>query len=93
MWILDAEADVYDAEIFSTTLICCANAEDISNPPPATQKLASVELCLLQLEQLASTLPPPQPAVASLQGVSQVGVHPQYTNANNPALQQLKQRN
>ena len=27
-----------------------------------------------------------------IQGVSQVGVQPQYTNANNPALQQLKQR-
>ena len=60
-------------------------------PPPATQNLASVELRLLQLEQLASTLPPPQPAVASLQGVSQVGVHPQYTNTNNSALQRLKE--
>ena len=48
---------------------------------PTTQNLASVESWLLQLEQLASTLPPPQPIVASHQGVSQVGVQPQYTNA------------
>ena len=48
---------------------------------PATQKVASVELRLLKLEQLASTLSPPQPIVASHQGFSQVGVQPQYTNA------------
>ena len=58
---------------------------------PATQKVSSVESRLLQLEQLASTLPPPQPIVASHQGVSQVGVQPQYTNANNPALQRINQ--
>ena len=46
-----------------------------------------MELRLLQLEQLASTLPPPQPIVASHQGVSQLCVQPQYTNATNPALQ------
>ena len=61
-------------------------------PPPATQKLASVELLLLQLEQIASTLPPPQTVVASLQGVSKVDVKPQYINATNPDLQQLNQR-
>ena len=63
-----------------------------SATPPATPKLASVELRLLQLEQLASTLTPPEPIVASNQGVSQVGVQPQYTNATNPALQLLNQR-
>ena len=52
-----------------------------STTTPATQKLASVELRLLQLEQPASTLPPPQPIVASHQGFYQVGVQPQYTNA------------
>ena len=61
-------------------------------PPPATQKVASVESRILQLEKLSSTLPPPQHVVASLQVVSQVGVRPQYTNATNPALQQLNQR-
>ena len=60
--------------------------------PPTTQKLASVESRILQLEQPASTLPPPQPIFASLQGVSQVGVQPQYTNATNIALQLLNQR-
>ena len=39
-----------------------------------------------------STISPPQPIVASHQGVSQVGVQPQYTNATNPDLQQLNQR-
>ena len=63
-----------------------------STTTPATQKVASVESQLLQLEQLASTLPPPQPIVAPHQGVSQVGVQPQYTNATNPALQRLNQR-
>ena len=58
----------------------------------ATQKVASVESRLLKLEQLSITLPPPQPIVASHQGVSQVGVQPQYTNATNTALQQLNQR-
>ena len=57
-----------------------------------TQKLASLETRLLQLEQLASTLPPPQPIVTSHQCVSQAGVHPQYTNATNPDIQQLNQR-
>ena len=38
-----------------------------SATPYATQKLASVESRLLQLKQLTSTLPPPQPVVASLQ--------------------------
>ena len=51
-----------------------------------------MELRLLQLEQLASTLPPPQHIVASHQDVSQVGVQPQYTNSTNPALQQLNKR-
>ena len=51
-----------------------------------------MESRILQLEQLASTLPPPQPFVASHQGVSQVGVQPQYTNATNPDLQRLNQR-
>ena len=46
-----------------------------------------MESRLLQLNQLASTLPPPQPVVSSIQYFSQVGVHPQYTNATNPALQ------
>ena len=58
-----------------------------SATPPATQKLDSVESRILQLEKLASTLPPPQPVLTSLQGVSQVGVQPQYTNATNSALQ------
>ena len=49
-------------------------------------------LRLLQLEQLTNTLPPPQPIVALHQGVSLVGVHPQYTNATNPDLQLLNQR-
>ena len=30
--VLEVEPDVDDAEIFNTALICCANAEDISNP-------------------------------------------------------------
>ena len=60
-----------------------------STTTPATQKVASVESRLLQLEQLSSTLPQPQLIVASYQGVSQVVVKPQYTNATNPALQQL----
>ena len=59
----------------------------ISATPPETQKVASVESQILQLEKLTSNLPPPQPVVASLQGVSQLGVHPQYTNATNPAIQ------
>ena len=63
-----------------------------STTPPATQKVASVKLLLLQLEQLSSTLPPPQPIVASHQGVSQVGVQPKFTSATNPALQRLNQR-
>ena len=63
-----------------------------STTTPATQKVSSVELLLLQLEQLVSTLPPPQTIVASHQGVSQVGVQPQYTNATNPALQRLNHR-
>ena len=63
-----------------------------SATPPVTQKSASVELRLLQLEQLTSTLPPPQPIVASLQGVSKVVVQPQYTNSNNLALQRLNKR-
>ena len=63
-----------------------------STTTPATQKVASVESRLLQLEQLSSTLPPPQPIVASHQGVSQVGVQPQYTNATNPVIQRLNQR-
>ena len=50
-----------------------------------------MESRILQLEQLASTLPPPQPFVDSHQGVSQVGVHLQYTNATNPALRKLNQ--
>ena len=57
-----------------------------SATPPATQNLSSVELRLLHLEQTASTLPPPQPVFASLHGVSQVGVQPQYTNFTNPDL-------
>ena len=60
---------------------------------PATQKVASVESRLLQLEHLAITLPPPQPIVASNQGVSKVGAHPQYTNATNPNLKRLNKRN
>ena len=63
-----------------------------STTDAATQKVASVESRLLQLKQLASTIPPPQPIVTSHKGVSQVGVHSQYTNATNPALQQLNQR-
>ena len=63
-----------------------------STTTPATQKVASVESRLLQLKQLASTLPPSQPIVASHQGVYEVGVQPQYTNADNPALQRLNQR-
>ena len=63
-----------------------------STTTPETQKGASVELQLLQLEQLNTTLPPPQSIVASHQGVSQVGVQPQYTNATNLAIQRLKQR-
>ena len=55
--------------------------------PPVTQNVASVESQILQLAKLASTLPPPQPVVASLHGVSKVGVQPQYTNATNTALQ------
>ena len=47
---------------------------------------------LIQFKQLASTVPPPQPVVASLQDVSQVGVQPQYTNATNHAIQRLNQR-
>ena len=62
-----------------------------ATPPPETPKVASVESRLLQLKQLAGTLPPPKPIVASRQGVSQVGVQPQYTNATNTALQQLNQ--
>ena len=34
--ILEVEADVDDAEIFSTALIWCANAEDIYNPTPVS---------------------------------------------------------
>ena len=60
-----------------------------STTTPATQKVASVESRLLQLEQLSSTLPPPQPIVDSHQGVYQVGIKPQYINATNPALQRL----
>ena len=45
-----------------------------STTTPATQKVASVESRLLQLEQLASTIPPPETIVASHQGVYQVGV-------------------
>ena len=63
-----------------------------SNTTLATQKVASVGLRLLKLEQLASTLPPPQPIVASHQGVSQVGVQTQHTNATNTALQRLNHR-
>ena len=63
-----------------------------STAPAATQNLSSVELRLLQLEQLASTLPPTQSIDASLQVVSQVVVKPQYTNATNPAFQRLNQR-
>ena len=47
-----------------------------STTTPETQKVASVESWILQLEQIAITLPPPQPIVASHQGVSQVGVQP-----------------
>ena len=47
---------------------------------------------LLKLEKLSSTLPPPQPDIASCQGISQVVVRPQYINASNPALQLLNQR-
>ena len=50
-----------------------------------------MESRLLKLEQLLSTIPPPQPIVASHQGVYQVGVYPQYTNATSPSLQQLNQ--
>ena len=60
--------------------------------PHATKNVSSAESRLLQLEKLASTIPPPQTFVASLQGVLQVGVHPQYTNAIDPALQRLNQR-
>ena len=63
-----------------------------SSTPHATQKVASVESRIIKLERLTSTIPPPQPVVASLQGVSQAGVQPQYTNANNTALQRLHQR-
>ena len=45
-----------------------------SATPPATQKLASVESQILQLEQMASTLPPTEPVVATFYGVSQVGL-------------------
>ena len=34
--VLEVEADVDYAEIFSTDLIWCANAEDISNPSPVS---------------------------------------------------------
>ena len=61
-------------------------------PPLSTPNAVSVESRLLQLEQLASTLTPPQSIVASHQGVSQVGVQSQYTNSTNPALQRLNQR-
>ena len=44
------------------------------------------------MEQLASTITLPQPIVASHQGVSQVGVQPQYTNATNSAPQRINQR-
>ena len=64
-----------------------------STTTPVTQKAASVESRLLQLEQPASTLPPPQPIVVSHQGVSQVGFQPQYTNATNSSLQRSNQRN
>ena len=39
--VLEVEADVDDAEIFSTDLICCANLEDISNPSPVSTSSAS----------------------------------------------------
>ena len=65
---------------------------NMSTTTPATQNVASVESRLLQLEQLASTLPPPQPIVALHQGFYQVGVQPQYTNTTNPSLQRLNQR-
>ena len=65
---------------------------EASPPPPATQKVSSMESRLLKLEKIASTLPPPQHIVASIQRVSQVGIHPQYTNATNPDLQRLNKR-
>ena len=51
-----------------------------------------MESRLLQLEQLPSTLSPPKPIIASHQGVSQVGVQTQYTNAINHDLQKSNQR-
>ena len=63
-----------------------------STTAAATQKVASVESRLLNLEQLSSTLPPLRPIFASNQGVSQFGVQPQYTNTTNPALKRLNQR-
>ena len=39
--VLEVEVDVDDAEIFRTTLIWCANAEDIYNPYPVSNSSAS----------------------------------------------------
>ena len=39
--VLEVEADVYDAEIFRTALICCANAENVSNLSPLSTSSAS----------------------------------------------------
>ena len=40
-YVLEVEADVDDAKIFSTALILCVNVEDISNPSPVSTSSAS----------------------------------------------------
>ena len=45
--VLEVEADVDDAEISSTDLIWCANAEEISNPSSVSTSLASPSFQLL----------------------------------------------
>ena len=40
-FVLEVESDVDYGEIFSTALIFCANAEDISNPSPVLTSSAS----------------------------------------------------
>ena len=42
------EADVDDSEIFSTALIWCANADDISKPSPVVGKKAMI-LCKTEM--------------------------------------------
>ena len=48
-FVLEVEADVDDAEIFSTTLLWCATAEDISNLSPVSTSSASSSFQLLIL--------------------------------------------